>query len=424
MESVLEGMAEYYSAELSQKVKRGVRESLKKGYYTGGQVTYGYKIENQKWLVNEELAKFVRQAFEEYSQGEKATEIANHLNEQGSRTTSGKKWNGNMIARMLHNSRYMGIEKFGGEIYTEVIPQIIEEKLWQVVNGMMVDFRRNYKKDKYDPYFLTGKIFCGYCGESVIAEAGSSHMGTRYKYYKCHTKKVKGKSCQLRNYRKQELEQLIIDKTKQYILTPTKIEDIAHMVVDRFNEELTNNIVLKCLEKELRGINSKINSLVKNMEQGIVSVTIRETLYKLENDRADIQVKIAEEKSKIDKPLIFEDVKNFISLFASKDYDDVFERNEFFSRFIKKVILFNDKVIVIMRGSKGPDNEFAINNDELYAKRILEKLEKKEPGENIEFSKNGSAESSVSHFDKNYEILQQKKAETDTSVQQPSRGGE
>ena len=36
MESVLEGMAEYYSAELSQKVKRGVRESLIKGYYTGG----------------------------------------------------------------------------------------------------------------------------------------------------------------------------------------------------------------------------------------------------------------------------------------------------------------------------------------------------------------------------------------------------
>lgn len=217
----------------------------------------------------------------------------------GSRTTSGRKWNGNMIAKMLHNPRYMGIEKFGGEIFTDVIPQIVEEKLWQVVNGMMLTFRRNYKKDKYDPYFLTGKIFCGYCGESVFAEAGSSHMGTRYKYYKCHTKKVKGKSCELRNYRKQELEQMIIDKTKQYILTPTKIEEFVHMVVDRFSEELSNNTVLKCLEKELRQINSKINGLVKNMEQGIVSVAIRETLYKLENDRADIQLKIAEEKPRL-----------------------------------------------------------------------------------------------------------------------------
>ena len=69
----------------------------------------------------------------------------------------------------------------------------------------------------------------------MIAEAGSIHMGTRYKYYKCHTKKVKGKACLLRNYRKYELEQLIIDKTKKYILTPSKIEEIAHIVVDRYN---------------------------------------------------------------------------------------------------------------------------------------------------------------------------------------------
>ena len=424
MESVLEGMAEYYSAELSQKVKRGVRESLIKGYYTGGQVTYGYKVEDKKWKIDEEHAEFVRQAFNEYAVGEKATEIADHLNAQGSRTSTGKKWNGNAISKMLHNQRDMGIEKFGGEIFTDVIPPIVEEKLWQVVNGMMKHYRRNYKNDKYDPYFLTGKIFCGYCGESVIAEAGSSHMGTRYKYYKCHTKKVKGKACLLRNYRKRELEQLIIDKTKKYILTPSKIEEIAHMVVDRYNSEISNNVVLKCLEKELRQINNKINSLVKNMEQGIVSLTLRETLYKLENDRADIQLKIAEEKSKFDKPLKFEDVKNFISLFASKDYDDVFERNEFFNRFIKKVLLFNDKIIVIMRGSKGAENELAINNDELYAKRILEKFEKKEICENNFENKNGSLDNLSSHFCENDKILKEKEAELDLFVHQPPRGGE
>lgn len=424
MESVLEGMAEYYSAELSQKVKRGVRESLIKGYYTGGQVTYGYKVEDKKWKIDEEHAKFVRQAFNAYAVGEKATEIADHLNAQGSRTSTGKKWNGNAISKMLHNQRYMGIEKFGGEIFTDVIPPIVEEKLWQVVNGMMEHFRRNYKKDKYDPYFLTGKIFCGYCGESVIAEAGSSHLGTRYKYYKCRTKKVKGKSCLLRNYRKHELEQLIIDKTKKYILTPSKIEEIAHMVVDRYNSEISNNVVLKCLGKELRQINNKIDSLVKNMEQGTVSLTLRETLYKLENDRANIQLKIAEEKSKFDKPLIFEDVKNFILLFASKDYDDVFERNEFFNRFVKKVLLFNDKIIVIMRGIKGNENELAINNDELDAKRILEKFGKKEISENNFDNKNGSSENLNSHLHKNDKILKEKEAELNNFVHQPPRGGE
>lgn len=87
------------------------------------------------------------------------------------------------------------------------------------------------------------------------------------------------------------------------------------------------------------------------------------------------------------------------------------------------MILFNDKIIVIMCGNKGPDNELAINNDELYAKRILEKLEKKEPSETNDNNKNGSAESSVSHFDENDKIFKEKEADLDISVQQPPRGG-
>ena len=42
MESLLEGMAEYYSAELSQKIKRGMRENALKGKVTGGAVALGY----------------------------------------------------------------------------------------------------------------------------------------------------------------------------------------------------------------------------------------------------------------------------------------------------------------------------------------------------------------------------------------------
>ena len=52
LESLLEGMAEYYSAELSQKVRRGMRESRTKGNYTGGRILYGYKVVNKKVIVN------------------------------------------------------------------------------------------------------------------------------------------------------------------------------------------------------------------------------------------------------------------------------------------------------------------------------------------------------------------------------------
>lgn len=85
--------------------------------------------------------------------------------------------------------------------------------------------------------------------------------------------------------------------------------------------------------------------------------------------------------------------------------------------------MFNDKIIVIMRGSKVADNELAINNDELYAKRILEKLEKKETSENNFENKNGSFDNSGSHFCENYKILKEKEAELDNFVHQPPLGG-
>ena len=52
IEGVLESMAEYYSAELSQKVKRGIRESYEKGYFIGGYGLFGYDIVDKKWTIN------------------------------------------------------------------------------------------------------------------------------------------------------------------------------------------------------------------------------------------------------------------------------------------------------------------------------------------------------------------------------------
>ena len=48
LESVLEGMAEYYSLQLSQNVKRGYRENAKKCKFAGGRVPLGYKLDSDK----------------------------------------------------------------------------------------------------------------------------------------------------------------------------------------------------------------------------------------------------------------------------------------------------------------------------------------------------------------------------------------
>ena len=60
LESMIEGYAEFYSLELSQKIRRGNNESRRKGNLTGGKIPYGYKNENKKAVVIPEEAEIIR----------------------------------------------------------------------------------------------------------------------------------------------------------------------------------------------------------------------------------------------------------------------------------------------------------------------------------------------------------------------------
>lgn len=83
LESLLEGMAEYYSAELSQKVKRGMRESRLKGNFTGGFLLYGYKVVNKKIVIDEDKAAVIRRIYAEYASGVYVKDIIAGLTKDG-----------------------------------------------------------------------------------------------------------------------------------------------------------------------------------------------------------------------------------------------------------------------------------------------------------------------------------------------------
>ena len=83
LESLLEGMNQYYSAELSQKVKRGMKETRLKGNYQGGGLPYGYKVINRKVTIDEPTAEVVRYMYEQYSKGAFVREIISALTAKG-----------------------------------------------------------------------------------------------------------------------------------------------------------------------------------------------------------------------------------------------------------------------------------------------------------------------------------------------------
>ena len=143
LESLLEGMNQYFSAELSQKVKRGMRESRNKGNYTGGPVPLGYKVIDKKLVVNEEEAAIVRHIFTEYTTGKYAKDIMDDLNARGIRNR------GNLFVRstmrnILANEKYKGIVRCNGEIYTNIYPQIVPNDTFDYVRDKLARNRYGF----------------------------------------------------------------------------------------------------------------------------------------------------------------------------------------------------------------------------------------------------------------------------------------
>ena len=106
LESMLEGMAEYYSAELSEKVIRGHTENALKCKYNGGTPTFGYVIDkDMQYQLDPRTAPVVLEIFTRYDQGATMKEIMEEMRQKGVTTVRGKKIDLNFMARLLKNRK-------------------------------------------------------------------------------------------------------------------------------------------------------------------------------------------------------------------------------------------------------------------------------------------------------------------------------
>ncbi len=364
MESVLEGMAEYYSRELAQKVKRGIRESLIKGNYIGGHILYGYGVVNKKYVINEAESQIVKQIFEDYANGKKTVEIVDSLNNAGITTKQGLKFTINIISKMLRNTKYIGKCTINEVEYTNIFPQIIEESIFRRCNLIMDEHKhRQRQKQEDDIYILSGKLYCGHCGNLMTAETGTSKTGAIHKYYKCYGKKKKVKDCTKHNVRKEDIENFVFEKTKEYVLQTNVINDIADVVVTKFNAEISQNAVLIKLEEELKQKEKAISSMLDAIEKGIFTTSTQERLVKLENEKAVLEDKIAVEQAHNLKPLEKKTIVEFLNIYMKSKFDSVRDKNDFFNNFILRVNLYDDKITIVYNTSLNPSKEVYFKDD-------------------------------------------------------------
>ena len=160
LESLLEGYAEFYSAELAEKVRRGLTENALKAKANGGSRAYGYTVDKDRYFqIDPTTAPIVVEIFESYSQGATIQKIVNSLNDRGLRNPHNGKFTINIVTNMLKNRRYIGEYSFGEIILPDSIPAIISKELFDRVAARMEKNKRApaRTKAKEEMYLLTTK---------------------------------------------------------------------------------------------------------------------------------------------------------------------------------------------------------------------------------------------------------------------------
>ncbi len=351
LESVLEGYAEYYSADLSEKVVRGMTENALKTKYNGGTLPIGYQIDSDQYFQVDPLtAPFVREAFQKYDEGATMKEIRDWLNEQGVKSAWGHPVTYNSVQHLLKNRRYIGEYTYRDIVVPGGIPAIVPQDLFDRVQERMAKNKRAPARHKAeDDYLLTTKLFCGYCGAYLCGESGTSHTGSVHRYYKCMSVKKKRTSCHKKPVRKEWIEDLVVNETMKMLNNDAVLEAIVSMLMDLQDRENTD---LPLYEKQLRETETAIQNMLNAIQQGILTKSTKGRLEELEKTKEELEVRIDCEK--LAKPKISAEFMMFwLHRFRKLDVRQKSHRKMLIDTFINAIFLYDDKMVITFNYKEG-----------------------------------------------------------------------
>ena len=347
LEGLLESMAEYYSANLSQNTKRGKRETAAKGLWNGGHPPLGYKVENRKLVVDEKTAPTVRYIFERYAAGETKASIIRELEKKGIRTYYGKPLTYASFNSVLRNQAYIGKSMYKGEVVEGLSEPLIEEELfWKVQEQIKKRAHAPAASKAKVEYLLSGKVFCGTCGSPMTGTCGRSKGGRQYYYYTCSHRKHPYR-CSKKNERKEYVERFVVEQTLHHVLTDSQIARISKAVVAEYKKEFSDSGV-QDLKNAITRLDRELEQLVDALIEAPKSARTRiyERMDSLELQKADAEESLARLQVASRIPLSEEEVAAWMKTFCNGDIEDIAFRRRVIDVFVNCVYLYDDRIAI------------------------------------------------------------------------------
>ena len=304
LEGLMESLAEYYSANLSENIKRGLYDSALERKVLSNPV-FGYqKAPDGRYEPHPVNAPAVKRIYTDFANGKPYMQI---IDENG-------------------------------------IPPIIERELFDAVQKEVKrrSFTKVKKKDaEQESFLLTGKLFCGHCGEMMTGESARSKNGSYYLYYSCSGRKSpKRNGCKKKRVPKQKLEDAVIRIINEEILTDDFIEDMVPRVM-KYQESDMAHGTIRNLEQQKKQEQKKLDNIMKAMESGVWSDTVNDRLHELETQIKRIEQRIQEEKLSLVQ-FTADDIKQFLYALRNAQETDSEAQQYLINACINRIYLFDD----------------------------------------------------------------------------------
>jgi site-specific DNA recombinase len=393
MESLLEGMSEYYSKNLAREVMKGMNETARQCKHLGGLSPLGYDIgEDRKLVINEREAEAVRMIFTLYDLGHGYQYIINMLNENNYLTKLGRPFGKNSIYTILMNEKYSGVyvfnksesKDFANQRNTHAYkqdehiiripggcPKIVERELFERTQQKMQDNKHHSGRYKAKvSYMLSGKVRCGICGKMLYGNNRfSGRNKTQYITYRCPTSKH---HCDNKEISQPYLENYVIEIIKKTFLnkeTLTKCLARINSYIDIQQGDLGNKIAE--YKAKLVTVNKAISNITAAIEGGMLIDNFIERVNELEEEKFILESKISKNPSSYAGKYDIENVDSMLEIYKDCMKDLKSKKcKKFVQDMVQEILVYRDKAVITLKTGFNISNKlnksFTVTREIIY----------------------------------------------------------
>jgi len=286
MLSIAFGQSKYYVDNLSENIRRGIRQKVRNGVYTGyAPVGYLNDAKTRTIVIDKERAPLIRKMFELYAAGNYTLDrLVETMRALGFATRTNKLLYRSVSQAILTNPLYYGMIRYWGEIFEGAHEPIIPKKLFDRVQEVL-KLRGKTQVNKNQYFVFRGFIRCGECGGMITSELQKGHH-----YYRC-SKRIR--RCRQKYVREEELARQIQVYIQKVSLSDDWLENILReLEKDKGQFSQSSLTYLQNLNNKITDIDRKINKLIDVYLEG--ALTLEEYQLKknsLVNEKKDLQEK-------------------------------------------------------------------------------------------------------------------------------------